>query len=119
MSSQTGDQGVAARIESLAQRLGTLRSSRRGEILFTVSGSESGQYAVDTSPGSAQFRAGAARGDSPPLFEVIADSDTLRAVLDGEVDVRQQYFKGGLRVRGDLRHVSDVAMELGYLEHPL
>jgi hypothetical protein len=54
-----------------------------------------------------------------PVLEIHADAETVQRILDGEKDAAKQFFAGGIRVRGDLRYLSDVALELGLLEQPL
>ena len=54
-----------------------------------------------------------------PLIEVIGDAEAVQAVLDRKVNAREQFLAGGIRVRGDLRYLSDVALEMGLLKHPL
>jgi hypothetical protein len=61
----------------------------------------------------------AAGADELPLVEVLADAETVRAIIDGEKDAQKQFFSGGIRVRGDLRYFSDLAVELGLLKTPL
>ena len=55
----------------------------------------------------------------PSFIEVMGDANTVRAILDGETDTREQFLAGGLRVWGDLRYLSDLALELGVLKEPL
>jgi hypothetical protein len=49
----------------------------------------------------------------------MGDANTVRAILDGDRDAREQFLAGGLRVQGDLRYLSDLALELGVLKEPL
>jgi hypothetical protein len=50
---------------------------------------------------------------------VLGDANVVRAIFDGEKDAVKQFLVGGLRVRGDLRHFSDLFLELGILKTPL
>ena len=61
----------------------------------------------------------AAGRTGPPLVEVLGDPEAVRAVLSGEVEGRKRFLAGGIRVRGDLRYLSDLALELGLLAKPL
>jgi hypothetical protein len=119
VSEPGNDTSFSGSLERAAEKVRWERHSRRGDIIFVVSGREAGQYAVEVSPGTARVTSGAARGDRPPLLEVMGDADTIRAILDGERDAREEFLQGGLRVRGDLRYFSDLAMELGILKIPL
>ena len=53
------------------------------------------------------------------FIQVMGDANTVRAILDGDRDAREQFLAGGLRVQGDLRYLSDLALELGVLKEPL
>lgn len=121
MNNQTEGTGIASRLESVAERLREARTARSGDIVVTLTGSEAGGYTLQLAHGSATVTSstGSMERVERPLLEVVADSEILRAVLDGEVDAREQYFKGGLLVRGNLRYLSDLALELGILSRPL
>ena len=43
----------------------------------------------------------------------------INAILAGTKDARKEFLAGGFRVRGDLRYLSNVALELGILKEPL
>lgn len=119
MAKNKPDSSLDRSLERLAERLRSGGRTRRGDIVFVVTGGRAGQYTLECAPGAVSVSATAGRGDRTPLIEVIGDAETLQAVLDGERDAREQFFQGGLRVRGDLRYLSDVAMELGILKAPL
>ena len=53
------------------------------------------------------------------LFEVWGDANVVRAIIDGENNAMRQFLAGGLRIRGDLRFFSSIAVELGVLKKPL
>jgi hypothetical protein len=50
---------------------------------------------------------------------VIGDAGAVQDILDGRVDARERFLAGGIRVRGDLRYLSDLGLELGLLKQPL
>ncbi len=102
----------------IGERIQDCRHTRDGQILVQATGDSPGRYVVQCGADGVHVRADAAPDDSP-LLEIIADAETLRAVLDGERDARTQFLEGGLRVRGDLRYLSDLALELGILTSPL
>lgn len=119
MAKSEPDASLDRSLEHLAEKLQTGARTRRGDIVFVVTGARVGQYTVECTPGAVSVSSTAGRGDRTPLIEVIGDAEVLQAVLDGERDAREQFLQGGLRVRGDLRYLSDVAMELGILKAPL
>jgi hypothetical protein len=57
--------------------------------------------------------------DREVALEIRGDAETVQAIIDGEKDAAKEFFAGGIRVRGDLRYLSDVMLELGLLERPL
>jgi len=52
-------------------------------------------------------------GDGQHTAEVIADADALRPVLEGKVDGREAFLKGGIRVRGNVLAVEGLSAALG------
>ncbi len=119
MAKNKPDASLGRSLEWLAEKLQSGSRTRRGDIVFVVTGERAGQYTLECTPGAVSVSSTAGRGDRTPLIEVIGDAKTLQAVLDGERDAREQFLQGGLRVRGDLRYLSDVALELGILKAPL
>lgn len=56
---------------------------------------------------------------APPLLEVIGDPRRLAALVRGEKDGRKQFLAGGIRVRGDMSYLSELGMQLGFLDKPI
>jgi hypothetical protein len=107
-------------LQNLADKLSKNRSLRPGNIVFHLSGDGGGTYVLECGSNEVNVSENVAAGvGRPTLVEVIGDAAAIRAVLDGEVDAREQFLSGGIRVRGDLRYVSDSALELGLLDKPL
>lgn len=93
---------------------------RPGDIVFRLAGPGGGSFVVECSERGASVVESAAAGfDRTPLIEVIGDAERIQAVLNGEKDAREQFLAGGIRVRGDLRYLSDIALELGIIKEPL
>ncbi len=104
----------------LAQRLRESKSLRRGDIVFRLVGPAGGNYCLECSESEVRVAEFAAAGaDRQPLIEVMGGAETIRAIIDGEKDATKQFLAGGIRVRGDLRYLSDMALELGVLKAPL
>jgi hypothetical protein len=107
-------------LERMSEQFAKSRSMKRGDIVFRLSGTGGGNYLVECGEGRARVAETAAAGvDRTPLVEVIGDARTVHAVLAGEKDARRQFLAGGFRVRGDLRYLSDIALELGLINEPL
>ena len=53
-----------------------------------------------------------------PHVEVIGDANRIRAILEGRKEGRLQFYAGGIRVRGDLQYLSDLAYEMGLIKEP-
>ncbi len=104
----------------ISERLARTKSMKPGHIVFRLEGPEGGNYAVECSEGNVRVvESAAAGGDVVPLIEVIGDARRIRAILAGQKDATEQFFGGGFRVRGDLRYLSDIALELGLIKEPL
>lgn len=119
MNDVSDDQeSVRKSLRDLAARIERAHSARQGEIVLRLSGRGAGTFRVRSAGGRAEVMESL---DAPgqPLIEVLGDAETVRKVLDGTLDARTQFLQGGLRVRGDLQYLSDLAMELGLIKQPL
>ncbi|MFH8974486.1 SCP2 sterol-binding domain-containing protein [Streptomyces sp. NPDC017890] len=111
---------VQESLEAVAHRLATTRSIRPGNIVLHLSGQGGGTYVLECGTSQVRLRDNVSAGvGTPALVEVIGDAEVVQAIIDGQVDARKQFLAGGLRLRGDLRYFSDIALELGVLSHPL
>lgn len=120
-TAKKGQPGLEESLADLGRRLEQAQATRPGAIVFHASGARSGSYRISTGHGrfSVAAMADAAPDDRPPALEVIGDSETIQAILDGRKNAVKAYLGGGLRVRGDLRYLSDLALELGLIDAPL
>jgi hypothetical protein len=92
------------------------RTRRVGSILLRLSGENGGDfYLHSTSAGCSVSHEAAAE---PPHVEVIGDADRICAILLGEKEGRLQFYAGGIRVRGDLQYLSELAHEMGLISEP-
>ena len=104
----------------LAQKLRDSASMRPGDIVLRLSGPAGGSYGLECSERDINVVESPAVGaERRPLIEVMGPADVIRAIIDGEEDARRRFIAGGIRVRGDLRYLSDLALELGLLKEPL
>jgi hypothetical protein len=116
-----GERGSVERsLRGLAERLEGNAVLREGTVVLHLRGRAARDYHFDTDARHVQLRdAAAATTDRAPLLEIFAEAETARAIVDGEKDATEQFLAGGIRVRGDLQYLSDVAVELGLLKRPL
>lgn len=104
----------------VAQKLAESSSTKQGQIVLHLSGSGGAHYCLDCAPGKTTVSEGAAGlTQSVPLIEVTGDASVVRAILAGKKNALKQFVSGGLRIRGDLRYFSDLALELGIIDTPL
>jgi hypothetical protein len=107
-------------LAALGQRVDQAKATRPGTIVFHASGAGSASYRLNTGLGPTSVsRFTEAAEDRQPLIEVIGEAVTIQAVIDGEKDAVKTFLSGGIRVRGDLRYLSDLALELGFIDRPL
>ena len=112
-------------LERLARTLEKSPSLKPGVIAFHLTGAFEGDIILECSEGQVHVmefpaaRGGGGGGGMPSFIEVMGDANTIRAILDGEIDARERFLSGGLRVWGDLRYLSDLTLELGVLKEPL
>jgi hypothetical protein len=119
MSAPSERQPVEAALASLTSRLDRAASIAPGAIVFRLTGPQGGTYRIEHDERGTRLETSDQLDATAPLIEVMGDAATLRAILEGERDAREQFLEGGLRVRGDLRFLSNLAMELGLLKAPL
>lgn len=108
---------VEPALRALADKLSRCRALRKSWIVIRASGRGGGEYCVDCAPGSARLTD--TRPTVPPTIEITGEARQVQALLGGQRDPRKLFLAGGLGVRGDLRYLSDLAVELGLLKEPL
>jgi hypothetical protein len=107
-------------LERISERLAKSKAMKPGDIVFRLAGEGGGNFVIESSDDGVRVVESAAAGsDRTPLVEVIGDAKRIQAVLTGEKDARAQFLAGGFRVRGDLRYVSNLALELGIIKEAL
>jgi hypothetical protein len=101
-------------LADIAQKFEQARSRRAGAILVRIVGEDGGDFYLHSTSSGCQLSQ-ESRG-APPLVEVIGTADRIRPILDGSKDGRLQFYLGGIRVRGDLQYLSEIAHELGFIK---
>ena len=90
------NEAIARAVAELNARVG---NSFDGSATFVIEGE--GTIVVDQS--------GARPGDTPTEVSLIADAETFRQILSGDLDPTSAFMQGRLRVEGDM----GAAMRLG------
>jgi len=109
-------ESLAAALNTFAAKFDGARTRRAGSILLRLTGESGGDfYLHSTSTGCSMSRESA---NATPHFEVIGDAKRIAAILEGRKEGRLQFYAGGIRVRGDLQYLSDVAYEMGLIKEP-
>lgn len=103
-------------LAKLARRMSSSRIVKKSSIVIHASGAGGGDYGLSCAPGDVKLTKTPAY---PATVEIMASAKQLPLLLAGERDPRKLFFAGALRVRGDLRYLSDLAMDLGILKEPL
>jgi hypothetical protein len=115
-----GRETLEEALERVSERFAKSKAMKPGDIVFRLAGQGGGNVVVECSEKGVHVAESAAAGaDRTPLVEVIGDANRIRAILAGRKDAREEFLAGGFRVRGDLRYLSNVAMELGIIKDPL
>ena len=109
--------------EALTRVAESLSGSPRltgGQIVFRQIGDNPGTFVVSGSDGKLFVTdTRGAVNDSDTRVEILGDGKVLAAILRGEQDARDAFLAGGIRVRGDLRYFSDLAVAARIDRHEL
>jgi hypothetical protein len=106
----------AAALNDFAGKFDRARTRRAGSILLRLTGENGGDfYLHSTSTGCSMSRQPAV---GPPHIEVSGDANRIRSILEGRKEGRLQFYAGGIRIRGDLQYLSDLAYEMGLIKEP-
>jgi hypothetical protein len=110
---------LQAAARSGAERLQRERVLQPGSIVLH-SGSGAGGILLKSSEAGVELRP-LEPGDetASALVEVTCDPARLTSIIEGKKDARTQFLAGGIRVRGDMAYLSQIGMQLGFLDRPL
>jgi hypothetical protein len=107
-------------LDGLVQKLDTSANLRTGDIVFHLSGASGGEFRLASRSGKTVISStGRGADDRKPLIEIWGDAGVIRSIINGDKNAIKQFMVGGIRIRGDLRYFSDLALELGILDAPL
>ena len=112
----TSKKSLDGEFENALRKLEGARARRIGTILIRLVGEAGGDLYVHS--GAAGCTVSREPGSAPPLIEVFGDAEQIRAVLDGSREGLAQFYRGGIRVRGDLHYLSELAHDMGLIREP-
>jgi SCP-2 sterol transfer family len=119
-AAKTNDRATAKdMLGGLAERLEASANLRTGDIVFHLSGVGGGEFRLTSRAGKTSVSSRREPEDRKPLIEIWGDANVIRSIISREKNAVKQFMVGGIRIRGDLRYFSDLALELGILEAPL
>jgi predicted lipid carrier protein YhbT len=107
---------LQASIESAMSRLLKEGRLQSGSIAFRDPGDDGTVFVFRATGNRFEF---AREVDSAPLLEISGDPKRLQAIIEGRKDAREQFFAGGISVRGDMHYLSELGMMLGFLKTPI
>lgn len=106
----------ATALNTFVTKFDRARTRRVGSILLRLTGESGGDFYLHSTSTSCSVSRESA--NSTPHIEVIGDANRIRAILEGRKEGRLQFYAGGIRVRGDLQYLSDLAHEMGLIKEP-
>jgi len=109
-------ESFAAALNDFASKFDRARTRRAGSILLRLTGENGGDFYLQSSSTGCCISRESTAGT--PHIEVIGDANRIRAILEGRKEGRLQFYAGGIRVRGDLQYLSDLAYEMGLIKEP-
>ena len=113
-----GPLDLAPVLREVAQKLAKAQALRQGTIhVRTIEAGGQSYYLEASDRGVEVVKEPPTQ--TPPVIEIIGDARIIQEVLGGRSDATHRYLTGGFRVRGDLRYLSDLALELGFIKVPL
>ncbi len=107
---------IEAVLSDVGRKFEGARTRRAGSILLRMTGDGGGDFFLNST--STSCNVSREPMDGPPHVEVIGDVDSLRAILEKRREGRLQFYAGGIRVRGDLHYLSEIAHEMGFIKEP-
>jgi hypothetical protein len=108
---------VRPALRALAKRLKEGGRFRAGNVVFRLG--RDGDVHLDATEDAVSVVDGQPTRARGPRAELIGDARIIRGILEGKTNARARFLAGGFRVRGDLRYLSELAMELGLLDKPI
>lgn len=105
-------------LSSLVDRLPAAARSLPGQVVFRLTRPDVA-FAIHCDDSGPRPAAPDPAAAVAPLIEVVGEARIVCAVLTGERDARRQYLEGGFVVRGNIPHLSTLAVQLGLLRTPL
>jgi hypothetical protein len=114
--SSASGRGMEAVLQEALRKFEGSRLRREGTILIRFVGESVGDFHVHSRVSGCELSR--EEGHAPPLIEIIGEPERIRAVLEGGREGLAQFYRGGIRIRGDLQYLSELAYELGFIREP-
>lgn len=108
--------GIETFLKGLAKTLGETDVLKEGTILLRLTGTGGGEFYLECSKRTVRLSRDVPK--TTPLIEVKGDARRVRAIIEGTKDAVVQFGASGVQVRGDLKYLSDLLLELGIIEEP-
>jgi len=105
-------------LTDVAKKLAKSKRMRKGTIALRLTGKRGGDFCLSCTPGHVPALLEES-SVGPHLIEIIGDAGRIESILAGRKNARKQFLAGGIRIRGDIRYLSDLAMDLGILDEPI
>lgn len=116
MTVKTESQSAAWKaLETVAKRFASLEARKPGAIQFRLTGGESGEFALEVDD-RRQVKQTAGKSRQKPRIQVTGDGKQVRMVLEGKREATKAFLAGGIQVRGDIRYLERVLLELKLLK---
>jgi hypothetical protein len=102
-------------LKDFSTRLASLEARKPGAIQFHLSGTESGEFALEVDQ-QRRVTQIAGRSRLTPLIRITGDGKQVRMVLESKRSAAKAFLAGGVQVRGDIRYLENVLRELKLLK---
>jgi hypothetical protein len=117
---QSSKPQLAPLLETLGGRIaGSGVTLKPGIIAIQFNGDRTSHFHFDCRAKAVRLVKGKPASERRTLISISGGERQLRAIFAGNKDPVKQFLAGGMRVRGDLPYLSDLAMAIGVLKRPL
>ncbi|MET3721823.1 hypothetical protein [Arthrobacter sp. UYEF21] len=111
---------LAKALSGVAESLSGSPRLAGGQIVVRQTGENPATFVISESDGTLSVAdTQGVVNDADTRVEILGDGKVLAAILRGDQDARESFLAGGIRVRGDLRYFSDLAVAARILPTPL
>jgi hypothetical protein len=101
------------------KHLANAKSLKDGNIIFRLKGEGGGDFCIRCLEKSTRLLRSVPKTAEPPLIELIGSKDAIQKILEKKSDPLVQFMRGNFLIRGDIRYISDLALEFKLIKQPL